>query len=199
MSPRQPFAPLFEALLAAMGRRSVMARILGVSQERIRQRLEAEQLVEVAAVLRWVTQPTPESVLRKYFATDTRRRLAYRAHGRCRCGRPPDPGTKTCARCKAQRSRLNGQRYKRLVEAGICKRCGQRPRSVPKHHCRMCLADMAARAMGLRRQRLAAGKCATCGRRPPLEGTWRCDPCHAAERASAARRRARRKVRSRVS
>jgi hypothetical protein len=154
MSPA-PFAPLFHALLETMGHVRRTAILLGVSHQWVSERLAREGLDELARVLRWVTEPTPEASRRRAGATKRRRAARLRASGLCACGRQPVPGRTKCKTCNARKSKANTKRAERLTARGSCRRCALLPRSGAKRHCDPCLAYLRDGAARRRRQRRA--------------------------------------------
>lgn len=121
---------------------------------------------------------------------DQRARLArWRAEGRCtRCGGETDAEHAQCQSCReymAPIRRAASKRWRdRMIEAGMCTRCGKTWAEPGRKYCRACLAKHAAETntpenrekANLRRaERRAAGLCIDCG--APTEGHQRCERC----------------------
>lgn len=60
------------------------------------------------------------------------------------CGRKSRPGKICCLRCKRAKTRWAQNTRIRLIESGLCGRCGQRPLSTYAH-CHECAEDMKKR------------------------------------------------------
>lgn len=149
-------ARVIEALLAARGKRTAAAELLGISAERMRQLIERDSLRSFEALLRSIYAPLPfervQRVRTRASASTIKRVRERRARGLCRCQR-----RYRCAR----------------VARGQCARCPS-PRVRGRHHCQGCL-DAQAAAHAARKGRSWP---------PPPRASWREAVCAALPRTS---------------
>lgn len=69
---------------------------------------------------------------------------------------------------KDDRARASLERYRRLVAAGLCSRCGKTPRRINLVYCEPCGKRDAARVKARRDKNVANGVCTACGKHQSL-------------------------------
>ena len=118
--------------------------------------------------------------------------------GRCpKCGRKwskEENGTVTCPVCLERKREEEARRRARLIEAGLCSRCGAKPARDGRRMCADCAEyvrekDKEKYMTSKWFDNVKAGMCANCGIRPPRPGMRTCRKCAMASHESYERRK----------
>jgi hypothetical protein len=117
---------LVAALHAERGHLLLTGRRLGVSRERVRQLAHERGLMDLVLSLRPLrkrTEQERQASKRKEVERAVARIRARRQADLCPCGRLPDPGKKTCQKCRSRDRKNQAACYHERIANGLCVRC----------------------------------------------------------------------------